>query len=210
MNIEIICVGMFEVNCVVLWKETDAAWVVDPGENAAEILQFLRSYHLKPAAYLLTHGHVDHISALAEVYKAMPAPMFMHPADLAWAFKPANQLPPYYGPPPQPAAALTPITEGQCIGPERDGIRVLHTPGHSPGGVCYHFEHDKLLICGDTLFKGSVGRSDLPGGDPRILAQSLQRLTTLPDDLQVIPGHGPETTIRRERATNYFLRGELI
>ncbi len=208
MDVEIIALGPFEANAVVLWTKNRQAIVTDPGSEANVLREFLDRNQLRPVAYLLTHGHVDHVSALAELSERFPAPMYMHPDDSAWAFSPTNQLPPYYATPKVPAKALTPVIHDQAIDIPDVKIRVIHTPGHSPGGVCYYFEQEHILLSGDTLFCGSVGRSDLPGGNPKILSRSLKQLTELPEITRVIPGHGPETTIAQEKRTNYFLRGE--
>ena len=208
MDVEVIALGPFETNAVILWTKERQAIVADPGSEVNVLCEFLDRNQLRPVAYLLTHGHVDHVSALAELNVRFPAPMYMHPDDAAWAFSPTNQLPPYYAPPKVPAKALVPVIHNQEIEFPDVKVHVIHTPGHSPGGVCYYLEKERILLSGDTLFCGSVGRSDLQGGNPNILSRSLKKLAELPELTRVIPGHGPETTIAREKRTNYFLRGE--
>jgi hydroxyacylglutathione hydrolase len=207
MNIECVVVGPFEVNSYLAFNPADeAALVVDPGADANLLLDALRRLRRRPAAYLLTHGHCDHVSALAELCRDFPAPVVMHPLDAQWAFTEANQLPPYYpvpGAPPEPPCAVA-DGDTRTDGPFR--YRVIATPGHSPGGVSFYFPEEGVLFSGDTLFQGSVGRTDIPGGNPRALAQSLQRLEILPDATQVYPGHGPATTIGIEKRTNFFMR----
>jgi hydroxyacylglutathione hydrolase len=199
-------VGAFEVNCVLLWGEEATAWVVDPGGNAAAIAAELRRRHLTPALVVLTHGHIDHIAALDELLAAGPLPVHMHLADARWAFTPFNRLPPYLRVPARPPT-LAGTGDGAVLSAGGLTARVLHTPGHSPGSICLHFAADNLLLSGDTLFRGSAGRTDLPGGDGAALARSLKRLAGLPEETRVIPGHGPATTIGAEKRANPFLAG---
>ncbi|MDD2235945.1 MAG: MBL fold metallo-hydrolase [Kiritimatiellae bacterium] len=211
MKEETIPLGMFEANCVLLYDEDSRhAVVVDPGGDAHALLVALKRLNLNPVACLLTHGHMDHVSALAELIEAYPCPVYLHPSDAVWAFTQANQMLPYYETPRQPAAHLLPVSDNQRIPSEFGEIQVIHTPGHSPGSVCYFLEEHGLLLSGDTLFKGSVGRTDLPGGNPSELARSIKRLKTMPNSTRIIPGHGPDTTMEREKSANYFLQDGLI
>ncbi len=207
MNIETLVVGELQVNCPIVWGEAKQALVIDPGGDAEAILDFLDQHDLDVAAYLLTHGHVDHVSAVAALYDARPAPIAIHPADGSWAFGEANEFVPYYGPPDRPAEVERELEEGQTW--EDGGLtyRVIETPGHTPGSVCFFFPESNALIVGDTLFAGSVGRTDLPGGNSRDLKESLKRLKTLDDNITVYPGHGPATTIGREKQVNFFMQG---
>ena len=207
MTIENIVVGEFQVNCSVVWGEAGQAIVIDPGDEAEVILGFLKQRNLDVAAYLLTHGHVDHVSAVAALHEARPAPIAIHPADGSWAFGDANQMMPFYGVPARPSQIERSLEEGQTW--EDGGLtyNVIETPGHTPGGVCFHFAELNTLIVGDTLFAGSVGRTDLPGGNSRVLQQSLKRLRALDDALIVYPGHGHTTTIGHEKRTNFFMQG---
>jgi len=206
MNVEILPVGPFEVNCAIVWGEAKQALVIDPGHDATDIEAVLRQNGLTVAAYLLTHGHADHLCALAELHAARPAPVYIHAEDYKWAFGVQNQIPPYYPVPGKPAT--------EFIHPEtsRDWtisdlrFQCTETPGHTKGCVCYYFEQEKVIFTGDTLFKGTCGRTDLPGGDGRILAQSLKKLATLPDDVTVYPGHNESTTIGYEKKTNFFMQ----
>ena len=158
------------------------------------------------SAYLITHGHMDHVSALAPLCAALPAPVAMHPRDAAWAFTADNQMPPFYPVPAQPPAIERPLADGQTWVDGALRYEVLATPGHTPGGVCFYFPADKVVFTGDTLFANSVGRTDLPGSSERALTTSLRKLLQLPDDTVVYPGHGPHTTIGAERAANPFLQ----
>jgi hydroxyacylglutathione hydrolase len=205
MNIEQIKVGPYEVNCSILWGEAKQALIIDPGCDAEEITAILDREGLTVAAYLLTHGHADHISALNELYTARPAPIYLLAADEAWAFGANNQIPPHYSIPKKPAVALLdPTQELPCDGFQ--GLELIETPGHTPGGVCYWFKEEKICFTGDTLFKGSCGRTDLPGGDGRVLAQSLKKLAALPGDTRIVAGHGDDSTIAYELETNFFLK----
>lgn len=207
MQINIVRTGLFEVNTYVLSDEQNRAVVVDPGANPEKILRFMDSRGLSPVAYLLTHGHVDHVSALADMLDARPAPAYMHEADLEWAFNGENGMPPFYEPARKPGHEITALKGGERILDGRFQCLVIHTPGHSPGCVCYLFEAEQVLLSGDTLFKGGVGRTDLPGGDGAQLAESLRLLKGLPGALRVLPGHGPLSTIAGETAENPFLSG---
>jgi hydroxyacylglutathione hydrolase len=207
MNVQILTLGPVGTNCFIVWnRDGGNALVIDPSSEATVILDFLDRHRLRVTAYLLTHGHVDHLSALSEAHRARPAPVAMHPEDQRWAFLPINQLPPFYPPPPPPPPIERALAEGQTWTDGDWSYRVLHTPGHTPGGVAFYFEDQRALFGGDTLFRGSVGRVDLPGGDARRMTQSLRRLATLPDDTVVYPGHGETTTIGEEKRTNYFLQ----
>ena len=207
MNIESITVGAFQTNCFVVWSEPQHAVVIDPGSEAERIAEFLRGNGLTPACYLLTHGHMDHVSGVADLHDTMPAPVGIASVDLEWAFSVDNRMPPFYEPPRRPSETEIRLTEGENplekLGYE---CSVIATPGHTPGSVCLLFPQDKALFSGDTLFAGSVGRTDMPGGDSRTLNESLKKLTALPDDTVVYCGHGPSTTIGREKEVNYFVQ----
>jgi glyoxylase-like metal-dependent hydrolase (beta-lactamase superfamily II) len=206
MHIETIVVGEFQVNCYVVWGHSDKAIVIDPGSDSELIMQFLRQKKLGIAAFLLTHGHMDHICGLADLYDASPAPIGIHDADLKWAFSRENQMPPFYGVPRRPAEIGRALNDGQEWADAGLTYKVISTPGHTPGGVCFHFESENCLFTGDTLFAGSVGRTDLPGGNSRILGASLKKLANLPPSSLVYPGHGLSSDIAMEKRTNYFMQ----
>ena len=194
-------VGGFEVNCSIL-SENGKAWIVDPGQEGERLLDLLAKKGLEPAAILLTHAHFDHIGAIPALLRAFPElPVCVHANDAVMFGHPLNQLPPEYQ-----SFAKPKEMRGLESLEGLEGLEVIETPGHTPGGVCYYFPKDKLLLSGDTLFAGSIGRTDLPGGDMATLMDSLQKLTALPDDTLVIPGHGMHTRIALEKSGNPFLQ----
>jgi hydroxyacylglutathione hydrolase len=205
IHIQTLPVGPFEENCSIIWKNSQAI-LIDPGAEAKRIETELKQRELTVAAILCTHGHADHISALAHLSDHHNAAVYMHEADQRWAFGEMNQIPPYYPTPKKPAVPIEHIAAQTHWTLAEMKIEVIQTPGHTPGSVCLHFTEDNLLIAGDTLFKGSCGRTDLPGGSPTQLKASLQRLKTLPDLTRVVAGHGPDTTIGEEKAYNFFMR----
>jgi len=206
MNIECLTVGPFQSGCYIAWGPERHALVIDPGADAATILACLDARGLDVACYLLTHGHIDHVSALAEVSEKHPAPYALHALDLKWAFSASNQMPPFYPIPRRPAEPFRTLADGQTWTDGGLSYTVIGTPGHSPGSVCFHFPDEGVLFSGDTLFQGTVGRTDLPLGDGRMLTQSLRKLAQLPPDTRIIPGHGPETTLAEEFRINPFLK----
>ena len=188
MRRQTIEVGTFGVNCSVL-VDGDRAYVVDPGAEAERIVGMLADLALAPTAILLTHAHFDHIGAVPDLQRRYPGlPVVVGDADRAVITHPMNQYPPDYPPIGLPKNLKSGI----------EGFQIIETPGHTPGGVCYYLPEDRLLLSGDTLFCGSFGRTDLPGGDYDAIVGSLAELAKLPPDTLVIPGHGPETTIARE------------
>jgi glyoxylase-like metal-dependent hydrolase (beta-lactamase superfamily II) len=211
--------GAFQANCFVLAAGAgQACVVVDPGQDAEDPLrQVLGEHSLTPVAVLLTHGHFDHVYSVTPVCDGNDIPAWIHPDDRAMLSDPLRGLSPdalaFFG------GRLTMreprevrvLTDGAVL--EIAGLRVVvdHTPGHTEGSVVFRTssaDDERILLSGDTLFAGSIGRTDLPGGDPRKIMASLHaKVMTLPDETLVLPGHGPTTTIGRERATNPFVRG---
>ena len=208
MVVKTLTLGPFESNCYIVFRKAcRSALIIDPGDGVPEILEFIRKHELKVIAYPITHGHIDHVYGLARVYAKHPAPIAMHPEDSRWAFTEINAMRPFYETPEAPPEIARSFKEGQEWEDAGMKYTIIETPGHSPGGVCLYFKENGILFSGDTLFRGSVGRTDLLGGDGAVLAKSLPRLLELPDDTIVFPGHGPSTTIGVERKTNPFLKG---
>ena len=204
MNVGSLVVGAFEVNCVILWDDARRAVVVDPGADAEDIERFLADHQLTLTAIWLTHGHIDHVSALTDLLKVHPVSTYIHKDEVERTFSPRNRIPPYWTVPEKPSNLVF-LHDGDVLSVGNETMTVLHTPGHGAGCVCYYSATDKLLLTGDTLFRGGVGRTDFASGDMGALQSSLARLMTLPDDTRVIPGHGPQTTIQTEKISNPFL-----
>lgn len=206
MKVKTLVVGSFSVNCYIVYGDDARAMVIDPGDDATLIADLIRKQNLQVTAYLITHGHMDHVSALAELTELFPAPVGIHPSDAKWAFIPSNAMPPYYNAPRRPKTEQHALADDQRWNQLDTECRVITTPGHSAGCVCFYFPKAGMIFTGDTLFASSVGRTDLPGGDEDLLAQSLKRLVNLPGNTVVFPGHGPKSTIAQEKQTNPFLR----
>lgn len=179
--------------------------IIDPGSEATRIEATLSAKALTPSAIVLTHGHVDHVSAAATLQAAYDIPVYMHAEDADWAFGPSNAMAPFYPAPQKPQGGISLISEGDVLETRAGALGVLETPGHSPGSVCLLMQTEHILIAGDTLFAGSIGRTDLPGGNSAALNASLKRLSQLPEDLRVLCGHGSETTLGTEKRRNPFL-----
>ncbi|MGO9326419.1 MAG: MBL fold metallo-hydrolase [Terracidiphilus sp.] len=209
MLLETFPVGPLACNCTILGdEETREAIVIDPGDDVSRIAKRLNDQGLRLKQILVTHGHIDHVGGALKLKRLTGAPIYLNENDLpqiemmdtqaAWL---GLRTAPETAPPDEGLA------EGQLVGLEHYPAQVLHTPGHTQGSICLHFAPLNLLIAGDTLFAGSIGRTDLPGGDfEQIMASLRTRLLALPDETRVLPGHGPGTTIGEERATNPFLQ----
>ena len=197
-------VGDIGVNCyLVPGPKSGNLYIIDPGDDAADIIRAAADFTYREAVILLTHAHVDHIGAVGEVAKKLNATRVMlDPADGDIYRSPFNEIPPIL-----PAARDLPQTTD--FEPDGD-FTVLRVPGHTPGGCAFLFEDEKhpVLFCGDTLFAGSVGRTDLPGGDWETLLESIRcELLPLPPETRAFPGHGCSTTIGEEKTQNPYLRG---
>lgn len=201
-------VGLLQCNCTILGDETTReAVVIDPGDNVAEILLRLARHKLSLKQILVTHAHIDHVGGAAQLRQVTGAPVAMSERDLPLLESMEMQAGWLGIPTPKTAAPDIAAEDAARIGPASLAGEVLATPGHTPGSICLYLQGKDLLIAGDTLFAGSIGRTDLPGGDGRAILRSLRdRLLILPDTTRVVPGHGPETTIGRERESNPFLQ----
>ena len=211
METQCIVTGAYRENTYVVPAGAGTAAVVDPGADAPRILAALRAAGLELGAVLLTHGHLDHLSALPELLAASPgSPVHVAPADAAWCFTERNDLFPYTPVLSPPSTLATDLTDEAVVRVGETDFRVLATPGHSPGSVCLLVagaspEDPATLLSGDTLFAGSIGRTDFEGGDDAAMAASLRRLAALPPGTRVLPGHGPATTLARELRANPYL-----
>ncbi|MGH3928579.1 MAG: MBL fold metallo-hydrolase [Pseudonocardiaceae bacterium] len=211
--------GSFQANCFVLAAEAGGPCVVvDPGEGAEQPLdELLRQHRLTPVAVLLTHGHFDHVFAVAPVCDGNDIPAWIHPEDRVLLSDPMRGLSTearqFFGGRVElrePREVRT-LDDGSCLELAGLTLTVDHTPGHTRGSVTFRSATEQgqgLLVSGDTLFAGSIGRTDFPGGDhEQILASLRDKILVLDDETVVLPGHGPTTTVGRERASNPFLHG---
>ncbi len=208
MILETFPVGPLQSNCIILGDEEAAeAIVIDPGGEVGRIHRRLTELGLKVKQILVTHAHLDHVGGAFALKQLTGAPIFLNENDLPLLRAMKAQATMFGVPLPETAPPDADLADGLIVGLDRYPGQVLHTPGHSPGSVCLYFASLKLLISGDTLFAGGIGRTDLPGGDYGQIMHSIQtRLLVLPDDTRVLPGHGPATTIGQERRNNSFLR----
>ena len=232
VNVKLFCVNSFRENCYLLWNEAGNCVIVDPGcydgDEIRSVEEFVSSKGLTPKAIWLTHGHFDHLFGVAELSRTYGIPVYMSPEDrfildLDGEFARGVGLAA-----PDVDFETVDLSDGQILrfaqddkgvilndskdvilndSEESPGFIVIATPGHTPGGVCFYSEEAKLLISGDTLFAGAIGRSDLVGGDyDEEIAGIMEKLMVLPGDVEVLPGHGPGSSIAVERTTNPFLQ----
>jgi glyoxylase-like metal-dependent hydrolase (beta-lactamase superfamily II) len=209
LEVRAIVVGLFQENCwVVGSRKRGEACVIDPGDEPDRILALARDMGVRITRVVASHAHLDHVLAVQAVVDATGAPFVLHQADLEIAdhvpLAARMWLSREVLPPPRPDAFAV---DGQDLEIAGVTLKVIHTPGHTPGSVSLYAAEAHLLFSGDTLFRESIGRTDMPGGDSEQIIQSIaRRLFTLPDDTRVLPGHMRETTIGYERAYNPFVR----
>jgi glyoxylase-like metal-dependent hydrolase (beta-lactamase superfamily II) len=208
MILETFPVGPLQCNCTILGDEsTGEAIVIDPGDEIARIHQRLIEHGLNLKQILITHAHIDHVGGALRLKRLTGAPILLNENDLPLLQMMGTQAAWLGVAPPETAPPDESLTDGLQVGLSSYPAQVLHTPGHTQGSVSLHFAPLKMVIAGDTLFAGSIGRTDLPGGNFDQIIESIEtRLLALPDETRVIPGHGPVTSIGMERRKNPFLR----
>ncbi|MBN2513878.1 MAG: MBL fold metallo-hydrolase [Sedimentisphaerales bacterium] len=209
MQIDTFVLGDFQTNCYVV--RTDESQkdciLIDPGLHPYPLVQFLQQQNLNPEAILITHGHIDHIGGVEIIRESWPkTKVYIHKDDAEMLTDPNENLSMLAGTVFQARPAEVVINGQTEIRAAGLRFEILHTPGHTPGGICLHCPSDGIAFVGDTLFAGSVGRSDFPGGSHEQLIQSIQtRLLVLPETTRIYPGHGPDTTLRNEKKHNPYL-----
>jgi hydroxyacylglutathione hydrolase len=201
-------VGPLQCNCSIIGDEqTHEAMVIDPGDQIEGILEVLRQEKLTLKQIVITHAHIDHVGGAMKLKAATGAPILMNQNDYA-LLKMLDMQAAWVGMRPPGAVEVDEaVSQGRVLKIGDISSNVIHTPGHTEGSICLYFPEEKKLIAGDTLFAGSIGRTDLPGGSMEKIMRSLHtQLMALPDETEVVPGHGPATTIGEERETNPFLQ----
>ncbi|MDO4561058.1 MAG: MBL fold metallo-hydrolase [bacterium] len=206
MNIKRFPLGMLWTNCYLIWDDAGDGFVVDPGGPAKEVEDFIRSHDIRVHWIILTHGHSDHIGGISDLRNLSENGVAIHSEDAECLTSASKNLSTYMGETVELPSAEKLLKEGDRLKVGKMTLDVIHTPGHTLGGICIVVTDgdEQILISGDTLFARSIGRSDLPGGDEDVLIESLKKLDGLPDKLRVFPGHGPETTIGAEKQYNPY------
>ena len=207
MRIKKFVIGMVGTNCYVVYNEnTKECFVVDPAAPSAPLVEFIQTEGLQLQGILLTHGHFDHIMGLSDVMEDVKVPVYVEEADLPMMTDGESNLSSTYVRGGYRFEEAVPVSDGQQLEIAGFQFRVIHTPGHTPGGCCYYMEQEGVLFSGDTLFQTSVGRSDFPGGSASALVRSVkEKLLVLPEETHVYPGHMEETTIGYEKLHNPFI-----
>jgi hydroxyacylglutathione hydrolase len=205
---EVLPVGMLQCNCSIFGDEqTHEAMVVDPGDDIERILEIVRRHGLTVKSIVITHAHIDHIGGAQKLKKATGAPVYMNSNDAELQKNMGMQAAWLGVAAPETVAVDTAAKDGDRLVVGTTEFHVLHTPGHTQGSISLWIPSQNKLVAGDTLFRDSIGRTDLPGGDGRQILRSIhEKLLALPEDTVVFPGHGETTTIGREKEFNYFLQ----
>jgi glyoxylase-like metal-dependent hydrolase (beta-lactamase superfamily II) len=206
------CLGDWATNCYLAYTDTGACWIIDAGFEPEYMIRYIGEKSLRPEKIILTHAHVDHVGGLRDITDAYPGvPILIHEAERDFPADPMLNLSAALSEDviaPDPTGTLK---HGDTLTLDGHAFQVRHTPGHSPGGICLYQPEHALAIVGDTLFAGSIGRYDFPTSDGQALLGGInEQLLSMPDDTRVLPGHGPETTIGRERMSNPYLQDGLM
>ena len=204
---EIFPVGPLQCNCSIVGDDASReAMVIDPGDDIQDVLEIVRKHNLTVKQIVITHAHIDHVGGAMKLRAATGAPILLNQNDYA-LLKMLDVQAAWIGvPSPGHVEIDRSITTGESVSAGSLVANVFHTPGHTEGSICLYFPQEKKLIAGDTLFAGSIGRTDLPGGDTQKIMRSLHNIVlSFPDDTVVVPGHGELTTLGEERETNPFL-----
>lgn len=204
---EIIPVGPLQCNCSIIGDETTReAMVIDPGDDINNVLALVRKHNLKVKQIVITHAHIDHVGGAMKLRATTGAPILLNQNDYALLQMLDVQAAWIGMPAPGNVEIDHSVTTGETVSAGSHTAQILHTPGHTEGSICLYFSAENKLIAGDTLFAGSIGRTDLPGGSMQKIMRSLHdTVLALPDDTVVVPGHGELTTIGEERESNPFL-----
>lgn len=210
LNIETFCLGPFATNCYIAWPaDSGECWIIDAGFDPREMIADIHRKRLAPSHLILTHAHCDHIAGVDDVRRAWPdMRVLIHEAEKDWMTDANLNLSAPFGLPTVCSAGPDRlIKEGETLELGQMPFHILHTPGHSPGGIAIHQPHTETLFVGDTLFAGSIGRFDFPASNgPTLLGSIREKLMKLPQNTRVLPGHGLETTLAIERDSNPFLQ----
>ncbi|MDQ6599643.1 MBL fold metallo-hydrolase [Bacillus salipaludis] len=202
--------GVLQTNCYIVENPDQTCLIFDPGSEGKKLINWLTKRELRPVAIFLTHAHFDHIGAVDEVRDFFKIPVYVHEEEEEWLSDPKLNGSKFFmmkeSVNARPAEFV--LKKEEDINIAGFEFKLFETPGHSPGSVSYYFEHDGFVVSGDALFKGSIGRTDLPKGNQAQLLKSIhEKLLFLPEETVVLPGHGPETTIIEEMDSNPFLNG---
>ena len=207
MKIKTLITGAYQENCYIIWDKDYKCIVIDPGDNSEEIIKVIKDESLDVIGYVITHAHSDHISALYDVHHRYAAPIAMHSLDWSWAFSEENSSPPFYNSPRKPEKfEYIELESKRRWNFNHLSFTVIHTPGHTPGSCTLYFDTNKIAFVGDTLFKDSCGRTDLPRGNSIHLKESLRLLKKLPSETVIYSGHGDISTIGYEIENNFFMK----